>query len=101
MKFDKWRVSWLKGTRLQYRYYKTDYPAIKKHIQNLSKGGILGGALLSFKMKEYDSFTSVDGCDSLLGLTHRPNFLGKSRGYWEDLIIKAKNEILKDGGKTE
>ena len=93
MKFDRWRVSWLKGTKLQYRYYKTDYPAIKKHIQNLTQGGIFGGALLCFKMKEYDSFVSVGGCDSLLGLTHRREFLGKSREYWNELIARAKAEI--------
>ena len=101
MEFDRWRVSWLKGTRLQYRYYKTDYSAIKKHIQNLYNAGIFGGAMLCFKMKEYDSFVPVGGCDSLLGLTHRPVFLGKPREYWEKMIAQVKHEIREHGGQKD
>ena len=97
MKFDKWRVSWLQGNRLQYRYYRDDFRAIEHHIKNLKKYGVFGGAMLAFRLKGYDGFVPVGGCDSLLGLTHRVEFLGKKREYWENLIQKAKNVHLNGG----
>jgi len=98
--FDKWRVSWLEGNRMQYRYYRTDYKAIKHHLNNLRKSGVFGGAMLAFRIKGYNSFAPVGGCDSILGLTHGVTFLGKTREYWEKLIQRAKKEIIVDGEET-
>ncbi len=94
----KWRVSWLIGNRFQYRYYDTDYAALLKHIENLHRYGIMGGARLHFRAAFYGdpsggvNYLPVGGCDFLLGLTYRLTFLGRSKESWEDLITKARAE---------
>jgi len=92
MSFDRWRVSNIENNRMRHRYYKNDYSAIKQHVTNLRKYGVFGGSQLMFRLKGYNSFVPVGGCDSLLGLTHNSIFLYKPKEYWEKLIQKAKEE---------
>ena len=96
----KWRVRWCVGRRFQHRYYDDDYKAIKRHILNLKKFGIFGGAMLDFKVPKAGNmgytgvnYLKVGGNDSLLGLVHNPHFLGKPKEYWKSLIEKAMSEI--------
>ena len=89
-----WRVGWFEENRRKYRYYKTDYRALKKHIENLSKyGWLLSGCSLCFKVKGYFSYAQVGGNDSLLGLTYGTSFLGKSKEYWKSLMLKIRDEV--------
>ena len=89
--FDKWRVTWIEGDHKKFKYYKADDKAINHHIKNMVKyGAFLSGAELAFRIKGYTGFVPVGGCDCLLGLTHRGEFLGKPRVYWENLIREAK-----------
>lgn len=95
----KWRVTHYEGTRNKYYYTNDDFKAIKRHIENLGKHGLFGGARLYFRIPDYkrvgllNYYLPVGGCDCLLGLTYRPSFLGKSKEYWEGLIKKAKAEV--------
>jgi hypothetical protein len=94
-KIIEWRVSWFEGIYKKTKYYSDDYKAIKHHIQNLKKFGImLGGAQLYFRDKNFSkTYVPVGGMDCLLGLTYRANALGKSNEYWVNLIQKAKTEV--------
>ena len=101
-----WRVGWFEGNRRKYRYYKTDYRALKKHIENLTKyGWLLSGCTLGFKVKGYFSYAPVGGNDSILGLTYGTSFLGKPRSYWKALYQKIRDEVqtslLKTAQETE
>ena len=92
----EWRVSWFEGVYKKSKYYSDDYKAIRHHIQNLREFGvIMGGAQLYFRDKNFSkTYVPVGGMDCLLGLTYRPNALGKPVNYWKGLIAKAKAETL-------
>ena len=91
----EWRVSWFEGKYKKTRYYTDDYKAIKHHVQNLKKFGIMmGGAQLYFRKTEFSkTYVPVGGMDCLLGLTYRADALGKPTEYWTGLIAKAKIEV--------
>ena len=96
----QWRVGWFERDRQKYRYFKTDYYALKKHLENLRKyGALLGGCSLEFKIERYASYCPVGGCDNLLGLTYGTKFLGKPKAYWSTLIAKAKSDLQSNNGK--
>lgn len=89
-----WRVGWFERNKRKYRYYKTDYHAIKKHLENGKKYGLFeGGCTLDFRVKGYFSFVPVGGCDHILGLTYGTKFLGKPKEYWQSLLQKIREEI--------
>jgi len=89
-----WRVGWFERNKRKYRYYKTDYHALKKHLDNTRiYGSFLGGCSLSFKIKGYYDYAMVGGCDCILGLTYGTRFLGKPKEYWQSLLKKIRDEF--------
>lgn len=90
MTYRRWRVKRFDNRKwVDYRYYKTDYPAFLKFIEYRSKEA----AQLNIQLKPGGCFMNPGGTDNLLWISKHKISFGKTREYWEALLKRAKSEF--------
>ena len=98
MNYYRWRVKEFHGrTWENYRYYKTDYPAFLHLLTYRRKEH----AQLDIQLKPGGAFMNPGGTDNLLWIQHSPKRFGKPREYWENLLKRAKSEIMTNTDKEK
>ena len=91
MKYYRWRVKLFDPPKwVDYRYFKTDYPAFLRLLKNRRKEA----SQLNIQLKPGGAFMNPGGTDNLLWISKRKVSFGKTREYWEDVLKRAKEEAL-------